>query len=270
LVKLIQISDLHYGSSEFNIKYLENIIEYINEQRPDAVICTGDITHKSRKNEYDFISTYLHQIKVPLLNIMGNHDAANNGVVFFERYIGPRRSSLVLNEKDAIILGVRSPRDNTSEGELGDEQLEWMMKQLDKCKKKIKIVALHHHLVAVPSAGVKRGTLVDAGEVLQLTQDYEIDLVLQGHRHVPHVWAFGKTILAYCGTSASNKVRADDTPCFNEISVDCDKTTIKAVDSLTLNKNLLFNQDRGKVSYMKSRNEKINHILNSNVFQSIY
>jgi 3',5'-cyclic AMP phosphodiesterase CpdA len=270
MVKLIQISDLHYGSSEFEIRYLENIIDYINEQRPDAVICTGDITHKSRKNEYEFISTYLNQIKVPLLNIMGNHDAANNGVVFFERFIGPRRAALVLDEKDTFILGVRSPRDNTSEGEVGDEQLEWMMKQFDKCNKNIKILALHHHLVAVPSAGVKRGTLVDAGEVLQLTQDYGIDLVLQGHRHVPHVWAFGKTVLVYCGTSASNKVRADDTPCFNEISIDSDKITIKVVDSLTLSKNLLFSQDRGHVSYMKSRNEKINHILNSNVFQSIY
>jgi len=270
MVKLIHISDLHYGSSEFKLRYLENIIEYINDRKPDAVICTGDITHKSRKNEYEFISTYLKRIEVPLLNVIGNHDAANNGVVFFERYIGPRRSTLVLKENDTLIMGVRSPRDNTSEGELGDEQLEWMMKELDKNQEKIKVLALHHHLVAVPSAGVKRGTLVDAGEVLQLIQDYEIDLVLQGHRHVPHIWSFGKAVLLYCGTSASNKVRADDTPCFNEISIFREKTTINVVDSLTLKKSLLFSQNRGKIGYARSRNEKINHILNSRVFQNIY
>ena len=270
MVRLIHISDLHYGSSEFNLRYLENVIEYINNNEPDAVICTGDITHKSRKDEYEFISEYLNKIKVPLLNVIGNHDAANNGIVFFERYIGPRRATLILKEKDTFIMGVRSPRDNTSEGELGDEQLEWMMKQLDKCQERIKILALHHHLAAVPSAGVKRGTLVDAGEVLQLIQDYNIDLVLQGHRHVPHVWPFGKTILTYCGTTASNKVRADDKPCFNEISISNDNIKINVIDSINLNKNLLFSKNQGKISYMKSRNERINHILNSRVFQSIY
>ncbi|TFG01722.1 MAG: metallophosphoesterase [Promethearchaeota archaeon] len=268
MVELIHWSDLHYGSSEFRKEYFDNVIDYINDKKPDAVVCTGDFTHHGRKIEYKNVSELLRQVKVPTLNVIGNHDAVNNGIVFFERYIAPRRSTLTLKEKDIFILGVRSPRDNTSEGELCDEQIEWMTQQLNKSNEKIKVLALHHHLVAVPSAGHKRGTLVDAGEALQLVQDYDISLVLQGHRHVPHAWCFGGSILLYCGTSTSEKVRADDNPCFNEISINNEKLEVYIVDSLTLERNLLIRQDRGKIKYLKPRNDRINHIINSRIFQN--
>ncbi|MFX0070229.1 MAG: metallophosphoesterase family protein, partial [Candidatus Hermodarchaeota archaeon] len=217
MVEIIQISDLHFGSREFHEGCLLNIIDYINDYKPDAVICTGDITHKAKKIQYEGISSYLNEIKVPMLIVPGNHDVKNNGIVFFERYIGPRRSTMVIKNKDSFLMGLRSPRDNTSEGELGDSQLEWMVQQLRNCKNQLRVIALHHHLIPVPFAGVKRNTLVDAGEALALTQTYKIDLVLMGHRHCPHIWRFGDTMLIYCGTSSSGKVRADESPSFNYI-----------------------------------------------------
>ncbi|MFX1277404.1 MAG: metallophosphoesterase family protein [Promethearchaeota archaeon] len=266
MVELVHWSDLHFGSSEFKIEYLENFIEYVNNKKPDAVICTGDFTHHARKHEYIQISELIKEIKVPMLNVIGNHDSLNHGVVFFERYIGPRRLILKIENKEILIIGIRSSRDNTSEGEVGDEQLEWIINQIKKNKEKFKVLALHHHVVAVPSAGCKRSTLVDAGEILQVAQDYEIDLILQGHRHVPHAWIFGNSILLYCGTSTSNKVRADDTPCFNEISIFEDKLEVQVVDSQTLNRHLLISQNRGKIDYLKPRNDRINHLIKTNIF----
>lgn len=270
MVELIQISDLHYGSHEFDESYLLNVIDYINDNKPDAVICTGDLTHKAKKYQYEEIAQYLKKIKVPLLNVLGNHDAKNNGTVFFERYIGPRRWKKIIKEKDTLVIGVRSPRDNTSEGELGDEQLEWMVNQLKNCKNRLCVLALHHHLVAVPYAGTKRNTLIDAGEVLELTQAYNIDLVLMGHRHVPHVWRFGNTALLYCGTSSSDKVRADESPCFNHIHLYEDELEVDIVDSRTLKKNLLIRQKRGETDYIRPRATKIEHIIQTKVFQDSF
>ena len=267
MVEIVQISDLHYYSKEFRLDCLENIIEYVNDKKPDAVVCTGDLTHHARKHEYIEISELIKNIKVPMLNVIGNHDSHNHGVVFFERYVGPRRSVLKIENKDTIIIGIRSARDNTSEGEIGDEQLEWIIKQLKENEDKIKVLALHHHVVAVPSAGFKRTTLVDAGEILQVAQDYEIDLILQGHRHVPHAWIFGNSVLLYCGTSCSNKVRADDSPCFNEISIFEDKLEVRVVDSSTLNDHLLISQNRGEIDYIRSRNDRINHLIKTKIFQ---
>ena len=269
MVELIQISDLHYRSREFNEDYILNVIDYINDTRPDAVICTGDLTHKAKKYQYEDIAKYIAQIKVPIFNVISNHDAKNNGIVFFERYIGPRRWKVIIDNKDTIIIGVRSLRDNTSEGELGDEQLEWMVQQLKKCNNKLRILALHHHLVAVPYAGAKRNTLIDAGEALELTQAYNIDLVLMGHRHVPHAWRFGNATLLYCGTTSSDKVRADESPCFNRISLYEDELEVFVVDSQTLNKTLLISQKRGE-SYIRPRKARIEHLIQTKVFQNSF
>ncbi|KKL15938.1 hypothetical protein LCGC14_2500570, partial [marine sediment metagenome] len=62
LVELIQISDLHYGS-EFEPEYMENIISYIKQVRPDVVICTGDIVHKGRIKQFEGILPYIKRIK---------------------------------------------------------------------------------------------------------------------------------------------------------------------------------------------------------------
>jgi len=270
MVEIIHVSDFHVGSKEFREDYLYNVIDYINENKPDIVISTGDLTHKAKKEQYERVREYISMIKVPILNVCGNHDVRNNGVVFFERFIGPRRSVLTLDDKDIFFMGMRSPRDNTSEGELGDPQIEWMVDHLKRNDKKLKVLALHHHLVAVPSAGAKRNTVVDAGEVLQLIQDYDIDLVLQGHRHVPHTWRFGNSVLLYSGTSASEKVRADDKPCFNQISLYEDELEVYVVDSIKLDKNLLIHQKRGETNYIKPRRARIDHIIHSKVFQKSF
>ncbi|MBN1800791.1 MAG: metallophosphoesterase [Candidatus Lokiarchaeota archaeon] len=266
MLKIIHWSDLHYGSRGFIEECLERFITYVNCSKPDAVVCTGDFTHKGTKSEYEEVANFLKKIKVPMLNVIGNHDSINNGIVFFERYIGPRRNILTLNEKKAVIIGVKSTRNNTSEGELGDEQLEWLIQQLIRNERKFKILALHHHLVALPNAGQKRSTLVDAGEVLQVTQEYGVDLVLQGHRHAPHAWQFGETSLLYCGTTTTDKVRAEENPSFNEIVIYKDKMNVNIVDTLSLEKNLLINKEQGKINYMKPRNDLLNHIVGSNIF----
>ncbi len=269
MLKIVHWSDLHFGSSGFIEECMEKFLDYINEARPDAVVCTGDFTHKAKKSQYKVVEDYLKRIHAPMLNVIGNHDAGNNGIVFFERYVGPRRTILTLNHKNVVIIGVRSPRNNTSEGELGDEQLEWLIQQLSRHEGKFKILVLHHHLVAVPNAGHKRSTLVDAGEVLQVTQEYGVDLVLQGHRHAPHAWQFGATSLLYCGTTTSDKVRADEHPSFNEITISDDKMEVNIVDTLTLKRRLLISKIRGKIDYLKARNDKLNHIIDSGIFQDI-
>ena len=88
MVEIIQISDLHYGS-EFVAEYLENIIEYVKEVKPDVVICTGDVVHKGRVVQYENILPYLNRIRsiTRLMVIPGNHCAKNSGLIFFERLI---------------------------------------------------------------------------------------------------------------------------------------------------------------------------------------
>jgi 3',5'-cyclic AMP phosphodiesterase CpdA len=267
---IVHLSDFHYGSPDFQRECLLSVINFINEKRPDIVVCTGDLTHKGRQRQYQKILEYLNKIEVPFICVPGNHDARYSGLVFFERYIGARRSKVILEDQDAMILGLRSAKGDTSEGELGSEQLQWIMNELKNSHHSTKIVALHHHLLSVPSSGFKRTTLVDAGEMLELTRLYDVDLVLMGHKHCPHAWTVDSSVLLYCGTSTSEKVRADERPCFNYIHIDEKYIKSYIVDSMTYHKKLLINHRRGHsdTKYIRHRKTRIEHISSCNVWDS--
>lgn len=46
--KIVQVSDILYGNT-IKIKELKKIVSAINEQKPDAVVLTGDLIHKNAK-----------------------------------------------------------------------------------------------------------------------------------------------------------------------------------------------------------------------------
>jgi len=266
LVEIIQISDLHFGS-EFVPEYMENIIKYIKENNPDAVICTGDIIHRGRVVQYKGVIPYIKRIKElsKFMAIPGNHDAKNSGLVFFEKLIGPRRSRLIIEEKDTIIVGVCSARDDMAEGMIGDEQLDWLGRQFNRNLEN-RVLAVHHHLVPVPLSGQKFTTVRDAGEILEFTQLFEIDLVLMGHRHVPHAYVIGPTTYLYCGTSTSKKVRADDTPSFNHVILDEGDLEVYMVYSTNLEKHLLLERKEHRTEFIRPRKTRIEHLLASEVW----
>jgi 3',5'-cyclic AMP phosphodiesterase CpdA len=266
IVEIVHISDLHLGS-EFVPEYMENIIEFIKKVKPDAVICTGDAVHKGRIVQIRQILPYFNRIReiTNFLAVPGNHDSKVSGIVFWEKLIGPRRSRLIIEDKDTIIVGICSARDDLSHGEVGDEQLDWMGRQFNKNLEN-RIIALHHHLIPVPLSGQKFTTVRDAGEILEFTQLFEIDLVLMGHRHVPHAYVIGPTTFLYCGTSSSTKVRANDNPCFNYIFLDEGDIQVYMVNSTNLEKALLLERKENHTEFIRPRRTRIEHLLSSEVW----
>ena len=271
MVEIVHISDLHYGS-EFVPEYMENIIEYIKEVKPDSIVCTGDCVHRGRVIQFRNFVPYVNRLKElsNFLAVPGNHDAKNSGIVFFEKLIGPRRSRLLLEDRDTIIVGVCSAMDDMAEGRIGDEQLDWLGRQFDKNLEN-RIMALHHHLIPIPMSGQKFTTVRDAGEILEFTQLFEIDLVLMGHRHVPHAYTISwrnssSTTFLYCGTSTSNKVRAEDPPSFNHIFLDEGDLTVYIVNSDNLEKALLLERKAHHTEFIRPRKTRIEHLLASEVW----
>ena len=251
------------------MSYLENIINYINSNKEniDVVVNTGDLTKKGRYDEFEELAPILKRIEVPVLTVAGNTDVKNSGIIFYERFFGPRRSRMVIDDKDTLIIGIRSCKDDLKKGEIGDEQLSWVIETIQKYPKKNIVLALHHHLVAVPYSGRNFNVVRDAGELLEITQRFDVDLVLQGHKHVPHAWLFGETTLVYSGTSATDLVRAADPPCFNEIMLDDEDVEINIINSITLEKDILFKRKRGIVEFIKPRRDRLDHILQSEVYK---
>ncbi|MGV9173089.1 MAG: metallophosphoesterase family protein [Promethearchaeia archaeon] len=265
-MRLCHISDFHVGSGDFVPEYLDNVINYINDYKPDLVVCTGDLVHKGRLAEYKEVIPYLDRIEPKMMVIPGNHEFKYSGIILFENMIGPRCSKLILNDLDAIVVGACSGRDGMSDGEIGDEQMLWLSKQFNKPLEN-RIIALHHHLISVPYSGRKFSICRDAGEVIEFAQLFEIDLVLMGHKHIPHAYVIGPTTFLYCGTSASTKVRAKESPSFNLIEIDKGDILVEIMDSVNLKKQLLLKKEDGEIEYVRPRKTRIEHIINSGVFK---
>ena len=70
--RLFHISDVHFGVEDRTA--LDAFAQAVAEQRPDAVICTGDLTQRAKHSEYAAARQWFASLGVPVVLEVGNHD----------------------------------------------------------------------------------------------------------------------------------------------------------------------------------------------------
>lgn len=228
MVLIAHLSDTHVGAINFKEDYLISAINKINELKTDLVILTGDITENGYYSEFETASKYLDLIKSPLLVVPGNHDARHIGNECFEELIKKKCNTLNVITDEICAIGLDSSEPDLDYGKVGRAQQKSMEIELESAKKKniYKIIALHHHLIPVPKTGRERNVLTDAGDMLSSVINGDADLVLSGHKHVPHAWKLQNTAFVTAGTVSSLKLRGRDIPSFNTINIKEDNVDI--------------------------------------------
>lgn len=246
MVMVVHLSDIHTGAWAFREDLLLDAIERINQLGPDATIVTGDLSENGYHLELEKAAEYLDCIKTPMLVVPGNHDARHLGNRSYEELIKERYGTLKVKNKGLEIIGLDSSEPDLNYGKVGRAQQIWMENELDKASSKglFKIIALHHHIIPVPRTGRERNVLSDAGDILMSLIDKNADLVLSGHKHVPHAWMVHDTVFATAGTVSSLKLRGKDLPSFNTININDDYIEI-----------LLNNSNGDKISLGKYENK---------------
>lgn len=231
-MKIFHFSDIHAGSKKhFRQENLLQIIEEINKGGFDLAIFTGDATNEGQRDEYELAQKMLNKIKVPLVSIPGNHDARSGGIKLFEEYIGPQNGVNVFD--DAVVIHVNSAIGDSNDGRVGRVKFNMLKKALnDHSAKPIKIVAIHHHILPIPMSGRERNVLANAGDLLDLIQRADVDLVVSGHRHYPNVYEVENTVFINAGTASSAKTRYGDVNsyCVIEIGDEDNKVTTKRLN----------------------------------------
>lgn len=101
-------------------------------------------------------------------------------------------------------------------GEVGAGNYSWLDSELRGWDKGPKIVMLHH-LLAVPGTGLDSGILDDAGDVMAILCELEVDMVLCGHKHVPYMWSVSGVRIVHSGTASTFQVRGVIPPSYNFI-----------------------------------------------------
>ncbi len=233
-LRIAQISDIHVGEPTFQPEVMASIIEKINRMKPDVTVVAGDITAAGYEWEFDEAADWLRRIESPKVVIPGNHDSRNVGYIHFKRLFGERFSRFRqefeaeraerLRATGFTVVAVDSSDPDLNEGHIGRERYPWIREQFE-WSDDIKIFAIHHHLVSIPGTGRERNIITDAGDLLAVLTQLDIDVILSGHKHVPFFWGLNGILVANSGTAATKRVRGLTPSSWNELQVDA--STIK-------------------------------------------
>jgi len=202
---IVQLSDLHVGSQFLQEKF-DTVVDEINELNPDVIVITGDLTNEGLMQEYEKCKSLLTKFNTKkIIAISGNHDYRNTGYLLFKRFFPFEAVNELSN--DVVLVTVGTARPDRNNGEVGYRQNLWLERTMKKYKDKVKIVAMHHHLIPIPDTGSDQLTVIDAGDVLRAVLDSKVDVVLCGHKHRPWAWNFGKLTVVNAGAATSERVR---------------------------------------------------------------
>jgi 3',5'-cyclic AMP phosphodiesterase CpdA len=190
----LQISDTHIGfNKEANPDVtgtLMKTVALVNgmPKRPALVIHTGDITHLSKASEFDTAAQLLSQLNVTELHTTpGEHDVADASVTeYFSRYGKPSQNRGYYSfDHHGVhfisLINVLNFKPNGL-GNLGQEQLEWLEKDLRGRSASTPIVVFAHMPMWTVYAPWGWGT-ADADQAMSYLSRFGSVTVLNGHIH---------------------------------------------------------------------------------------
>lgn len=226
---IAQLSDVHVGGGRYRQGLLHTAIAEINAAQPDLVVVAGDLTDEGYPDEYPLAKEELAALECrQVVLVPGNHDARNVGYLLFEDTFGTRDSRLriELGGLEVALVAVDSSKPDLDQGEVGREHYGWIQEGFAGAAD-LRLFVCHHHLMPIPGTGRERNQVLDAGDVLSLLRQAEVDLVLSGHRHVPYVWPVAGMLLVHSGTVSTLRTRGFPHPAYNLIRVAAGRVSVE-------------------------------------------
>ncbi|MBD3185639.1 hypothetical protein GF325_02325, partial [Candidatus Bathyarchaeota archaeon] len=216
-MRLLLLSDTHISrtSDRFSVDILKKGINQVNQlKNVDFVLHLGDITDNGTKSDYLYANELFDlldpTLKENMFFIPGNHDVKNVGDRLYEEYITPKRSFTIELPNDSVIIGLDSTEPDQDQGEIGFRTTK-LFKQIIEQYSGLKIVCFHHQLVPIPKTGRERSAVNDAGNVLKMLLETNVNLVLNGHRHITNLYNLsdgeGELMIFNAGTMSCLKTR---------------------------------------------------------------
>jgi 3',5'-cyclic AMP phosphodiesterase CpdA len=189
---LFHVSDLHFGAED--AAALAWFAAEVATQRPDAIICTGDLTMRGTHREFAEAARWLAALPAPVSLEPGNHDMPYYWELLtrmrhpFVRYAELTRAvhrDLAVEGVALVSLSTVAPaqwRLNWSKGRVDAGQLASAVEHLHEARGAgLRLVACHHPLVDADTHG--KGSTRGGGAALAQLAAAGADVVLSGHVH---------------------------------------------------------------------------------------
>ncbi len=207
------LTDIHLTPERNAPQAFQMVIDTINKLNPEFVITGGDLImdalgqdYQTADSLYNMYTTMAKEFKMPVYNTMGNHEVfglyKKSGVdtlhpeyneKMYENRIGKRYYSFDHKGWHFMILdAVGQTSGRKYIGYIDSAQIEWIKKELMKTYQRTPIAIVVHIPFITTWTQIKFGTLKTPGkrtvinngkEVLELFDDHNLKLVLQGHLH---------------------------------------------------------------------------------------
>ncbi|TFF86560.1 MAG: metallophosphoesterase [Promethearchaeota archaeon] len=176
----------------------------------DYIIHLGDLTHDGTYLDYQYALDCIKPINNETFYIIpGNHDAKNVGYLLFEELFGSR--GFEFEDDQLFILGFDSSVPDQNSGRIGKRSIEKLKRTFLSIDDKTKVFCFHHQLLPIPLTGRERSTVIDSGDVLEMICESNIDLILNGHRHITNCYSctngFNEFVIFNSGNLSCNKTR---------------------------------------------------------------
>lgn len=219
-------------------------VDILNSTEADYFICAGDLTDQGTVAEYELATKkYLPMIKKDILLVPGNHDAKNVGYILWEEFIGPRYFTQNDDENKVRILGLDSNEPDMNTGRMSKHAIQRIYHEFrDLPEDWLKVLVFHHQTLPIKFTGRERSALIDAGDTIKAILECNIDLVINGHRHISNVYSMTDgditTLIINAGTISCRKTRYREEYSVTMIEIDKNQTQAK-VEIMKLNKSPL-------------------------------
>lgn len=217
---ILHASDLHFGKPHLPA-VAEAILRFVEEQDPDVIVVSGDLTQRAKAAEYEAAKRFLARLAPrPRVVTAGNHDAPLYRV--WERIVAPYRKyrTHIGDRLDTVLdvgrtanpetlsaparahaptgahrrprarfvaLNSSAPRSAIVNGRLTDAQLGFAAQAFAGAgPHDLRVLVVHHNLVG-PLDGERIHLLPRARRILRAVEAWGVDLVLSGHIHRSHL-----------------------------------------------------------------------------------
>ena len=217
-LKFAQISDVHLSNKNVDTSYkvlansqelFEDAIEQINETpNIDFVIETGDLVDKPRKELVEIACKQLNRLTVPWYFAFGNHDAAVGSSFKKDEYFDfiKKQNDNITSDKRyysfipkkgyrAIVLDSTIDTKITANGEIPEEQLDWLDTELSKAKlqQQIPLIFMHNPLQEPFPSFHHR--ILNAQELQAVLDKYDMPIaIFTGHYHATKIYKNGNIL----------------------------------------------------------------------------
>jgi 3',5'-cyclic AMP phosphodiesterase CpdA len=230
MTRLFHVSDVHFGREDREA--IDWFGRKVQEEQPDAVIMTGDLTMRARAGEFAAAGKWLESLNRPVTVEVGNHDLPYFNL--WARFVTPykryktieRMIEKPLDVKGVSVVPLKTTarfqfRTNWSKGYVSTRSLQESLALVEAVPKDDLIfIAAHHPLVeagTLATSKTRRGR-----EALHALATAGAHAVLTGHVHDPFDIAHeveGRTVRLIGAGTLSERVRSQP-PSFNEIRID--------------------------------------------------